>query len=386
NNLEQYGRLLEQIGTLRREPSTETPNRRAEIEQELRRQGAQLIADSTELIVRERLRLHTAIHTSWMVAASSLLLIMLTMVAVTYMLTRQVSDPLKRFVGYTERIADGDFSPILPKRRYRDEFSRLTVAINRMVFRLKEREAQLARTSRMAAVGTLTAGIAHELNNPLNNIGLTAEVLHEGLQFYRDEQKLKMLGDILVQVDRASAAVRNLLDFTRVEHPVHVPLSIADVVSEARRLVANEAEIHRVDFHLENLSDLPRIQGNPRALQQVFLNLFMNAIQAMPDGGQLTVHGRETGDGAIELEVTDTGIGIPEENLGSVFDPFFTTKEVGAGSGLGLFVSYGIVEKHNGTITLRSKVGEGTTFVVRLPVTAASRQEAPLLASARGGA
>ncbi len=386
DNLEQYGRLLEQIGALSRDPRTENQNGRSEIEQELRRQGAQLIADSTELIVRERLRLHTAIHTSWVVAGSSLLLIMLTMVAVTYMLTRQVGDPLKRFVGYTERIADGDFSPILPKRRYRDEFSRLTVAINRMVFRLKEREAQLARTSRMAAVGTLTAGIAHELNNPLNNIGLTAEALHDGLGLYPDEQKVKMLGDILAQVDRASAAVRNLLDFTRVEHPVHVPMSIADVVLGARRLVANEAEIHRVDFHLEKLSELPRIEGNPRALQQVFLNLFLNAIQAMPHGGQLTVRGRETGDGALEVEVADTGVGIPEENTGSVFDPFFTTKEVGAGSGLGLFVSYGIVEKHNGTITLRSKVGEGTTFVVRLPVTAGQQTGATAVASARGGA
>ncbi len=370
NNLEQYGRLLEQLGAIGKEPTAE--NRRAEIERELRRQGFQLIADATDLIDRERLRLHTAIHTSWIMAGGSLLFIMLTMVAVTFMLTHQVGDPLRRFVGYTERIADGDFSPIMPKRRYRDEFSRLAVAINRMLFRLKDRETQLARTSRMAAVGTLTAGIAHELNNPLNNIGLNAEALHDDLAYYSEEQKLKMLGDILTQVERASATVRNLLDFTRAEKPVLILLSIEEVVREACRLVANEAEINRVDFRLEMAADLPRAVGNPRALQQVFLNLFLNAIQAMPQGGLLTVRGRTTPEGCIEVEVTDTGAGIPEGNLGSVFDPFFTTKEVGEGTGLGLFVTYGIVQKHNGSITLRSKVGEGTTVVLRFPAVASS--------------
>lgn len=374
DNLEQYGRLLERLGALARQPSAETQHERTEIERELRRHGAQLIADATDLIERERLRLRTAIRTSWIVAASSLLFIMLAMVLVTYTLTRQVANPLRRFVGYTERIADGDFSPILPARRYRDEFSRLAVAINRMLFRLKDRESQLARTSRMAAVGTLTAGIAHELNNPLNNIGLNAEALHDGLGRYTDAQKLKMLGDIVSQVERASATVRNLLDFTRVEKPVLISLSVEDAVREARRLVANEAEINRVEFRLEMPEGLPWVRGNPRDLQQVFLNLFLNAIQAMPDGGLLTVRGKTTGDGAIEVEVTDTGIGIPEENIGSVFDPFFTTKEVGTGSGLGLAVSYGIIEKHNGSITLRSKVGEGTTFTVRIPFPSPKRE------------
>jgi two-component system, NtrC family, sensor kinase len=374
DNLEQYSRLLERLAALARQPSADTQSERTEVERDLRRHGTQLIADATDLLARERLRLRTAIRTSWIVAASSLLFIMLAMALVTYLLTRQVGNPLVRFVGYTERIADGDFSPILPARRYRDEFSRLAVAINRMLFRLKDREAQLARTSRMAAVGTLTAGIAHELNNPLNNISLNAEALHEGLTTYSDAQKLKMLGDIVSQVERAGATVRNLLDFTRLEKPVLISLSLEEVVREARRLVANEAEINRVEFRIDMPADLPRTMGNPRDLQQVFLNLFLNAIQAMPQGGWLTVRGRTTDDGAVEVDVTDTGIGIPEENIGSVFDPFFTTKEVGSGSGLGLAVSYGIIEKHNGSITLHSKVGEGTTFMVRIPIPSSERE------------
>jgi signal transduction histidine kinase len=373
-NLEQYGRLLEQLSVLARQPGVGTPNQRNEIEKELRRHGAQLIADATDLLERERLRLRTAIRTSWIVAASSLIFIMLVMALVTYILTNQISNPLRRYVGYAERIADGDFSPILPVRHYRDEFSRLAVAINRMLLGLKDHEAQLARTSRMAAVGTLTAGIAHELNNPLNNISLNAEALHEGLSHYTDEQKLEMLAEVVSEVERASATVRNLLDFTRVEKPVLISLSIQDVVREAQRLVANEAGISRVEFSLALPSDLPPVQGSPRDLQQVFLNLFLNAIQAMPKGGLLAVRGRTLGDRAIEVDVRDTGVGISEENIGSVFDPFFTTKDVGAGTGLGLAVSYGIIEKHNGTITVRSKLGEGTTFAVRLPVASSLRE------------
>ena len=374
DNLEAYGRLLERLAALSNaKPAYLTERERTAIEWEIRRHGAQTVADATDLIDRERIRLRTSIHTSAIAAASSLVVIMLGMVLVTYTLTRQVAKPLHRFVGYTERIANGDFSPILPARRYRDEFSRLAVAINRMVFRLKEREGQLARTSRMAAVGTLTAGIAHELNNPLNNIGLNAEALHDGLDTYTDSQKLKMLGDIVSQVERASATVRNLLDFTRADKPVLVSLSLKDVVAEARRLVANEAEINHVQVLLEVEADLPRVQGNPRDLQQVFLNLFLNAIQAMPDGGQLTVRGKVQ-DGSVEVEVSDTGVGIPDEHVGSVFDPFFTTKEVGAGTGLGLFVSFGLIEKHNGNISLHSTPGEGTTFTVRLPTAANNTQ------------
>lgn len=366
DNLEQYGRLLEQLSVLARQPGA--GDQRNEIEKELRRHGAQLIADATDLLERERLRLRTAIRTSWIVAASSLMFIMLVMALVTYILTHQISNPLRRYVGYAERIADGDFSPVLPVRHYRDEFSRLAVAINRMLLGLRDHEDQLARTSRMAAVGTLTAGVAHELNNPLNNISLNAEALYEGLSNYTDEQKLKMLAEVLSEVERASATVRNLLDFTRVEKPVLMSLSIQDVVREAQRLVANEAGINRVEISLALLPDLPQVQGSPRDLQQVFLNLFLNAIQAMPNGGLLAVRGERVGNQAIEVDVTDTGVGISEENIGSVFDPFFTTKDVGAGTGLGLAVSYGIIEKHNGSITVRSKLGEGTTFAVRLPV------------------
>ena len=374
-SLEQYGIMIERLAAFDRKEDEARGEGRSDVERELRRNGAQMLADATDMMDRERLRLHTAVRTSSWIAASSLLFILVVMVFVTYILTRQIAKPLRRFVEYTERIAGGDFSPIQPARRYRDEFSHLAIAINRMSLQLKDREAQLDRTSRMAAVGTLTAGIAHELNNPLTNIGLNAEALHDGLTSYTESQKLKMLSDILTQVERAGATVRNLLDFTRVEKPVFVSVSPADVVREVRNLLSNEAELSNVRFDVDVPESLPRIEGSPRDLQQVFLNLLLNAIQAMPDGGTISVRARATDEGTIQIEFADTGVGIPEEQVGSIFDPFFTTKEVGQGTGLGLFVTYGIVERHRGSIAVKSEVGAGSTFTVTLPISPQATKE-----------
>jgi len=370
-NLDRYRGGLEQLARASR--GAEVAAERAELESRVRRYGAQAVAEATDLIDRERVEMHAAIRTSWQVAVSSLLFILIAMSVIAYALTLQVARPLRRFVEYTQRIAGGDYSPIRPARRYRDEVSQLAIAINRMVFRLKEREAQLTRTSRMAAVGTLTAGIAHELNNPLNNIGLNSEALLNSLESYPDEQKRKMLHDITNQVERASATVRNLLDFTRVEKPIFVSLSLAATIHESQRLLSNEAELNNVVFDVNLPQDLPRIEGNPRDVQQVFLNLLLNAIQAMPDGGTVSVQGRLTNAGDVEIEVADTGVGIPEDHLGLIFDPFFTSKEVGTGTGLGLFVTYGIIERHHGKIAVTSKVGEGTTFTVTFPVAPPAR-------------
>ena len=374
-NLTTYTQLLGRLKASEPGDQSKGTGERAEIERELRRYGGQILADGNELIEQEQLHMRTAIRASSVVAGGSLLFILFVFLGIGYLLTRQVANPMRRFVEYTQRIARGDFSPIQPARRYRDEFSNLAIAINRMLAKLKDREAQLARTSRMAAVGTLTAGVAHELNNPLNNIGLNTEAMLDGFDDYTDEEKLKMLADIATQVKRASGTVRNLLDFTRVENPVLVSVSIPEVVAASRKLVDNEASLSNVEFDITLPEELPKVQGNPRDLQQVFLNLFLNAIQAMPKGGTLSVRGNlEDGD-RIQVQVADTGCGIPPEHLGSIFDPFFTTRE--HGTGLGLYVSYGIIEKHHGRIDVRSQVGVGTTFTICLPRARAEGRHAP---------
>jgi two-component system, NtrC family, sensor kinase len=270
-------------------------------------------------------------------------------------------------MGYAARIGKGDYSPIVLGRKYRDEYSYLAMAINQMLHELQVREDELRQSVKMAAVGTLTSGIAHELNNPLNNIALNTESLLDGFSELGDKQKLRMLEQIYTQVERASSTVRNLLDFTRRETPTFVATSLAKEVRHTARLADNELALTGVDLELELDDGLPQVMGNPRNLQQVFLNLILNAIQAMPEGGRITVRGAVEND-FVRVDVSDNGCGIPREHLDKVFDPFFTSKENGEGTGLGLSVSYGIVEKHGGRITVESELGEGTTFSVFLPV------------------
>jgi len=162
-----------------------------------------------------------------------------------------------------------------------------------------------------------------------------------------------------------------------VEKSVFVLVTLHELVEGCVPLLSNEAKLNDVAFDLDLPRDLPPIRGNPRDLQQVFLNLFINAIQAMPRGGTLSVRGWREEPDLLHIEVRDTGVGIPEESLGSIFDPFFTTKEHGVGTGLGLSVAYGIVEKHHGSLAVESRVGEGTTFILRFPCAAGGETPAP---------
>jgi signal transduction histidine kinase len=272
-----------------------------------------------------------------------------------------------------------------------DELGRLGKSFNSMVGRLAEEQQQredrhaaeirqaerVASLGKMAAIGTITSGIAHELNNPLNNIGITTEALIAGFDGYSEREKLRMLEQIHSQVRRGSSIVANLLDFTRQEPTAFTPLSVPEAVESAAALVGNELSLAGVELRLDLSDDLPEVMGNPRSLQQVFLNLFLNSIQAMPQGGTLEVRA-SLGDGPfVRVDVADTGAGIASEDLDKVFVPFFTTKEPGKGTGLGLSVSYGIINEHHGKAEVVSEPGKGTTFSVFLPAMSANRPDGP---------
>ena len=367
-SLDEYAGLLDELlASTRAGTLPESAERRA-VESRIRKSGAVILADAGEMVDKERLYMRSALHTSMLVAIVFLCVVVASLAFVAGFMTRAVLTPLARFVSYTARIGAGDYSPIRPARKYRDEFSDLAIAVNRMLHELKLRQEQLLQAGKMAAVGTLTSGIAHELNNPLNNIALTTETLIDAFSDYPDEEKVRMLRQLYTQVERASSTVRNLLDFTRTDKPVFTTVSIGDVLESTLRLVSNELNLAGVEARVDVPPGLPKVTGNPRNLQQVFLNLFLNGIQAMPQGGKLTVCANVQEQDVLRVDVSDTGVGIPPENLGKVFDPFFTTKEPGQGTGLGLSVSYGIVEKHKGRITVESKVGEGTTFSIFLPL------------------
>jgi two-component system NtrC family sensor kinase len=240
-------------------------------------------------------------------------------------------------------------------------------AFNRMVAELERRQDQLVQGKKMSSLGVLTAGIAHQLNNPLNNISTSCQIILEELDQCDVEFLRKMLTNVEQEVARARDIVKGLLEFSRVREFALKAIPLEDVVKRSIRLISSQVPpgidiVDQVPWDLILELDAQRIQ-------EVFLNLLMNAIQAIKDPpGQIRI-AASPDDYHKEAVITveDTGIGIPKEELDRIFDPFYTTKEVGAGTGLGLSIVYGIIEKHHGRISVESREGEGTRFIIRMP-------------------
>ncbi len=221
-------------------------------------------------------------------------------------------------------------------------------------------EQQLTQTERLASIGKLAAGVAHEINNPLTNIMLASEKLVQ-MDFKKEVQE--KLDIIMRNVNAAATIARNLLIFSRKTSPVLAETDIVEVISSSLELLSFRMKNVKLSVDLEGI---PKIYVDAGQMQQVFTNILINAIQAMPQGGELRIYCKKTDD-HLQLNFEDTGAGIPEEHLDRIFDPFYTTKEIGSGTGLGLSICYGIVKAHNGDIRIDSKVGEGTKVIITLP-------------------
>ncbi|SPD72592.1 putative ATPase/histidine kinase/DNA gyrase B/HSP90 domain protein [uncultured Desulfobacterium sp.] len=364
DHINRYEKLLE---NLRTQKNDETSNKLNydETEAELRRHGAKMIALAANLVEQERKEVEDLSKLCGQIPLVFLALLLILMIYLTNFLARQIVRPLNRFVEYTRRIAQGDYSLITPTKRYKDEFSRLAIAINWMLDQLQKNQEQYIQSRKMAAIGTLTSGIAHELNNPLNNICITTESLLDELEELSQDEKRKRLNDVYAQAERASGTVRDLLDFTRIDQPSFVTVSVDELISSTLKLVKHEMELNNVEPNYTPSNELNKIKGDFSQLQQVFLNLMINSIQAMPRGGVLGVSIDHGDPELIRIDVGDTGIGIPQAVISQIFDPFFTTKE--KGTGLGLSVSYSIIRKHGGKILVKSQINQGTTFSVYLP-------------------
>jgi two-component system NtrC family sensor kinase len=224
---------------------------------------------------------------------------------------------------------------------------------------------QIVRSEKLASLGRLAAGVAHEINNPLTGVLTFAHLLREKPNM--DDQDKEDLDLIIRETTRAAEIVRRLLDFSR-ERPVMIQqLEINEVVRRTVQLIRNQKSFEGIVI-VENMGEnLPDIDGDMNRLQQVILNFTLNACEAMPHGGTLTVTTLQV-DNEVRLEITDTGHGIKPEVMERIFEPFFTTKPVGQGTGLGLAVSYGIIQQHGGSIEVESEEGKGTKFIIALPV------------------
>jgi hypothetical protein len=234
-------------------------------------------------------------------------------------------------------------------------------------------EEQLQISEKMASIGLLAAGVAHEVNTPLTGISSFTQMLLQGAE--PDDPKTKVLEKIERQTFRAAKIVNGLLNLARPAQTDSGAVDLNVVINDVLVLLEHQLRTGRIQVRKELSSSPLLIQGVEYKLQQVFLNLFLNARDAMPRGGWLTIATRDEESGAV-IEIGDTGSGIPPEQLSRIYDPFFTTKEIGKGTGLGLSITYGIVQEHGGAINCESTLGQGTRFTLSLPMSAVRSEAA----------
>ncbi|NBO65010.1 MAG: PAS domain S-box protein, partial [Acidobacteria bacterium] len=253
---------------------------------------------------------------------------------------------------------------LAPLQSRNEEVEGTLVAIEDVTERIRLEE-QLRQSDKLSSIGLLAAGVAHEVNTPLTGISSYSQMLLQ--QIPESDSRHHLLQKIYRQTSRASSIVNNLLNFSRVSDSRMVAIDLNQVLDDTIQLLESQLHNTRIEVVRRYAQDLPAAPGNAPKLQQVFMNLILNARDAMPNGGQLEIS-TSSGEEAILITFRDTGEGIPTEYLSRIYDPFFTTKQIGKGTGLGLAVSYGIVQDHGGRITVESWPGEGTLFRITLPL------------------
>jgi len=303
-------------------------------------------------------------------------LVVLFSIGLSYILSRSISVPVHRLVVASKELSKGNLE-VKVEKTSNDEIGLLADAYNSMANALRERDERLKEftrkkfmeSERLALIGQLAANVAHELNNPLQGIVTYSHLLLERNSI--DDPTRQSLQKIVVQANRSRDIIRGLLDFSRQRKPDKTLCNINNLLDESLSFLENQALMQNIQITTQFNNDLPSIVIDPSQVQRVFINLIVNAAEAMNGNGQLSISTkRDLAKDCIEITFSDTGTGISEENLEKIFDPFFTTKETGHGVGLGLAISYGIIKEHGGTVSVESEVGKGTTFIIRLPITA----------------
>jgi two-component system NtrC family sensor kinase len=299
----------------------------------------------------------------------------LAALGVSYLFAKQVSGPISQMVAVSKEVASGNLSARVDIQT-NDELHFLAESFNDMADSIQKRDQDLKefatkrimQSEKLALVGQLSANIAHELNNPLQGIVTFSHLLLEE-QEDLDADCQYSLEKIVGQANRCRDIIRGLLDFSRQRPPDKSYYDVNTILNECVSLVELQALFHNIHIIRDLQVDLPLAVIDPSQIERVFMNMIINAAEAMDGSGELTINTKEnksTED--IEVSFNDTGSGISEENLRKIFDPFFTTKDVGHGTGLGLAISYGLVRSHKGSILVDSTLGVGTTFTISLPI------------------
>jgi two-component system, NtrC family, sensor kinase len=414
--LDQYRELMDQhfalVGKITYSFGPSMQERKNAIDFRLRSIGDGITTAALDVEMNERKGLIEANSDTQKIVIASIAVLAVLAVIAGRVLSRIVLQPLQRIEKTMDEIADGKFVNI-QIGSHEQEIVSLTQAFNRMIRELELRQRHLVQSEKLASLGTLLSGVAHELNNPLSNISSSGQILAEELREVREKEPpateqpdrdsstpgpvpldpafaIELVSQINEQTDRARNIVRSLLEFTRTTEFKKQSLPLRDLLEETIRFVKGQMP-KGVTVTLNVPYDLA-ISADKQRIQQAFLNLINNAIEAVPGEGVISIYARkqravdktddDTGittylkyrgkctieDDTVDIEIRDNGTGIPAEILPKVFDPFFSTKDVGKGSGLGLYIVHEIIEEHDGCIAVSSEPGKGTTFLIRLPV------------------
>lgn len=369
----------------------ETPAQKIALEGKIRKTGKDIVTTAEEISKEERKNLQRQLTSNRRILFFSIGVITLFAAIIGRVLAKIVVRPLAALERSMELIADGGTDAVHIKSRDQEILS-LTKAFNKMLKDLELQQRHLIQSEKLASLGTLLSGVAHELNNPLSNISSSGQILLEEFDGGDREHQRELIGQINDQTDRARNIVRSLLEFSRNKEFRKQILPLRQLIEETIRFIRGQIT-HGVFISLDIPDDIS-ILADKQRIQQVFLNLFKNAVEAFPEGkGTLSIKAEKRRaiddvedekigiynymkfrgkctleDDTVDIEVRDTGAGVPLEFLPKIFDPFFTTKDVGKGSGLGLFIVHEIIEEHDGCIAVDSEPGKGTTFLIRLPV------------------
>jgi len=330
------------------------------------RQYGKIITEISEDIVNfEKTQIHSMVDIlrDQLISWSSLAIFI--GIFLSFLILYFVFKPLSVIKKATEAIGQGRFKKI-EVINTRDEIQQVMEAFNIMVSELERRQDQLIQAEKLSSLGTLTAGVAHQLNNPLNNISTSCQIAIDEFESGDSHLLTRMLHNIDQETLRARDVVKSLLEFSRTQEFSLRQTSLAEVAHKAALLAKSQVPPN-ISVSIAIPDDLA-IPMDAQRMQEVFINLIINAAQAIERQGQITI--TASADTAMEevvIEINDTGQGIPEKNQAKIFDPFFTTKEEGQGTGLGLSVVYGIIQQHQGNITVQSTPGQGTSFFIHLP-------------------
>jgi two-component system NtrC family sensor kinase len=321
--------------------------------------------------------------------AGMAILSVILLLVILFFITSSIIQPLQQMVNATKKIADGELNHKVSVN-FQDEVGQLGNSFNLMTENLKkanenlvqwgktlekrveertqelqEIQDSLVKSEKLASLGKMAAGVAHEINNPLTSILINTHLVLEKLE--KNSHARENLSLIADETSRCSEIVKGLLEFSHQNPPEKRYVDVNDVLNLSVDILKNQVSFQNIKIKKKLQNNLPQIQIDLNKIKQVFLNLMLNAAEAMPDGGSLAIISKLSQDmRCVEIEFTDTGLGISKENINKLFDPFFTTKT--SGTGLGLAVSYGIIEQHKGKIEVKSQEGQGSTFIIGLPI------------------